>query len=334
MPPTDILLSFAAAAFAVILIPGPTVLLVTGYALAGGWRAAALCIAGVCLGDMVAMALTFLGLGAVLAASASLFTFLKWIGAFYLIYLGVQLWRAPVAAAAPETLEARADKLADQQTLALHRIVSRAFMVNLLHPKGLAFYAAFLPQFIDPSRPALAQMIALGAVFTLVAMLVLSGYAFTATRLRPPQRPPRLQPHRRKLPRGCRNLYGDAPARGVSSGAELGSRQQPAPRTAGEFAEAEVLVKRCGSWCFGVHDQGGYRQGGAGGSDAFAGVGQKNGAQPLPAKLAMHGKMAKQGHVYGIARHFFVPGFGQACCGDAGGAECVKADDRFGLCDR
>lgn len=121
MPPTDILLSFAAAAFAVIPIPGPTVLLVTGYALAGGWRAAALCIAGVCLGDMVA--LTFLGLGAVLAASASLFTFLKWIGAFYLIYLGVQLWRAPVAAAAPETLEARAD----QQTLALHRIVSRVF---------------------------------------------------------------------------------------------------------------------------------------------------------------------------------------------------------------
>jgi threonine/homoserine/homoserine lactone efflux protein len=130
---------------------------------------------------MVAMALTFLGLGAVLAASASLFTFLKWIGAFYLIYLGVQLWRAPVAAAAPETQE---DKRADQQTLALHRIVSRAFMVNLLHPKGLAFYAAFLPQFIDPSRPALAQMIALGAVFTLVAMLVLSGYAFTATRFR------------------------------------------------------------------------------------------------------------------------------------------------------
>lgn len=184
MPSTDILLSFAAAAFAVILIPGPTVLLVTGYALAGGWRAAALCIIGVCLGDMVAMALTFLGLGAVLAASAGLFAVLKWIGAFYLIYLGVQLWRAPVAAAAPETLEARADRRAVQQTLALHRIVSRAFMVNLLHPKGLAFYAAFLPQFIDPSRPALAQMIALGAVFTLVAMLVLSGYAFTATRFR------------------------------------------------------------------------------------------------------------------------------------------------------
>lgn len=174
MPSIDILLAFAAAALAVILIPGPTVLLVTGYALAQGRRAAALCIVGVCLGDMVAMLLTFLGLGAVLAASAALFTLLKWVGASYLVYLGVQLWRAPLTAVGPE--QARQE--------GARRIVGRAFMVNMLHPKGLAFYAAFLPQFIDPARPALPQMLALGAVFTAIALLVLAGYAFTASRFR------------------------------------------------------------------------------------------------------------------------------------------------------
>ncbi len=170
----ELLLAFAAAAFAVILIPGPTVLLVTGYALSAGLRTAMLSILGVCLGDAAAMTLTFLGLGAILAASAELFMVLKWVGAAYLVYLGVELWRSPVVPGVSE----------EQQESRPLRIVARAFMVNVLHPKGLAFYAAFLPQFIDPARPALPQMLTLGVTFMAIAACVLMSYALAASRFR------------------------------------------------------------------------------------------------------------------------------------------------------
>lgn len=172
--PADVLLAFAAAALAVILIPGPTVLLVSSCAFAQGLRPALLCILGVCLGDLAAMSLSFLGLGAVLAASARLFLVLKWIGVLYLLHLGLQLWRAP--------------STPTQDTGPVGhgtgRVVLRAFLVNVFHPKGLAFYVAFLPQFIDPARPVLAQMASLMMVFTTIAFSVLLGYALTATRFR------------------------------------------------------------------------------------------------------------------------------------------------------
>lgn len=170
----DLLLTFGAAALAVILIPGPTVLLVSSYALTEGRRSALLCITGVCLGDIAAMTMTFLGLGAALATSAELFTFLKWIGVLYLMYLGFQLWRAPVRTIESEGPLERSP----------YRIVLRAFLVNVLHPKGLAFYAAFLPQFIDPTRPAMQQMAVLAVIFTAIAFSVLLGYALAATRFR------------------------------------------------------------------------------------------------------------------------------------------------------
>ena len=174
MMSADMFLAFAAAALAVILIPGPTVLLVSSHALSKGRRAALLCILGVCLGDIAAMSMSFLGLGAVLATSAELFAVLKWAGVLYLVYLGIQLWRAPVRSVETESpLERRP-----------HKIILRAFFANVLHPKGLAFYAAFLPQFIDPAHPALPQMMALAAIFSAIAFSVLLGYALAATQFR------------------------------------------------------------------------------------------------------------------------------------------------------
>lgn len=170
----DLSLAFGAAAFAVILIPGPTVLLVSSYALSEGRRSALLCILGVCLGDIVAMTMTFLGLGAILATSAELFTLLKWIGILYLMYLGFQLWRAPIEAGETERPIERSP----------YKIVLHAFTINVLHPKGLAFYAAFLPQFLDPAYPAMQQMVVLAAIFTTIAFLVLFGYALAAARFR------------------------------------------------------------------------------------------------------------------------------------------------------
>src|SRR5450755_2853389 len=91
-------LGFVAAAAVLLAIPGPTVLLVISYALGHGRRSAYATVAGVALGDFTAMTASMLGLGAMLATSAALFTVLKWVGAIYLVYLGIKLWRAPVAA--------------------------------------------------------------------------------------------------------------------------------------------------------------------------------------------------------------------------------------------
>src|ERR671910_1486487 len=86
--------AFAAASAILLIIPGPTILLVVSYALGQGWRTALPMSIGVALGDFTAMTLSMLGIGALLAASATVFTILKWIGATYLIYLGVKLFRA------------------------------------------------------------------------------------------------------------------------------------------------------------------------------------------------------------------------------------------------
>jgi len=90
-------LAFAAASAVLLAIPGPTVLLVISYTLGHGRKTASATVAGVALGDFTAMTASMLGLGSLLATSAALFTALKWIGAAYLVYLGIKLWRAPVA---------------------------------------------------------------------------------------------------------------------------------------------------------------------------------------------------------------------------------------------
>src|SRR5215472_4688595 len=87
-------LAFAAATTVLLVIPGPTILLVISYALGQGMRTALPVAIGVALGDFTAMTLSMLGLGALLAASALLFTALKWAGAAYLVWLGIKLWRA------------------------------------------------------------------------------------------------------------------------------------------------------------------------------------------------------------------------------------------------
>ena len=90
----EIWAAFAAASAILLIIPGPTILLVVSYALGQGWRTALPMAIGVALGDFTAMTLSMLGIGALLLASASIFLALKWVGAAYLIYLGVKLFRA------------------------------------------------------------------------------------------------------------------------------------------------------------------------------------------------------------------------------------------------
>ena len=166
--------AFAAASTILLLIPGPTVLLVVSYALGQGWRTALPMAVGVALGDFTAMTLSMLGLGALLAASATLFTVLKWVGAAYLVYLGIKLWRAGgTLNAAP-----RAD------AVSAGRMLGHAWLVTALNPKSLTFFVAFLPVFLDPAAAFLPQMLVFETTFLMLAFANAFGYALVATKAR------------------------------------------------------------------------------------------------------------------------------------------------------
>jgi threonine/homoserine/homoserine lactone efflux protein len=166
--------AFTAAATVLLIIPGPTVLLVVSYALGQGWRTALPMAVGVALGDFTAMTLSMLGLGALLAASATLFTLLKWVGAAYLIYLGVKLWRAGGALeAAPRT-----------DAVSAGRMLGHAWLVTALNPKSITFFVAFLPAFLDPQADFLTQMLVFETTFLLLAFANAFGYALVAARAR------------------------------------------------------------------------------------------------------------------------------------------------------
>lgn len=176
-------LPFALASAILVAIPGPTVLLVVSYALGHGRRYALVTTAGVALGDLTSMGASMLGLGLILAASATLFTALKWVGAAYLIYLGGKLWRAPVT---------------DTQTQAVAetrsgRIFAHAFAVTALNPKSIVFFVAFVPQFLDPHVAAWSQMIVFVPTFVLLGTLNALGYALLGSAARRVIRNPRAQ---------------------------------------------------------------------------------------------------------------------------------------------
>jgi threonine/homoserine/homoserine lactone efflux protein len=174
-------LAFAGASAVLLVIPGPTVLLVVSYALGQGWRAALPMAAGVALGDFTALTLSLVGLGALLAASAGLFTMLKWAGAAYLVWLGLRLWRAG------GTIEAQ-PRAAAVSPLAM---LGHAWIVTALNPKSITFFVAFLPQFLDSAGDFLDQMIVIEATFLVLAFANACGYGVLAARARSLVRSPR-----------------------------------------------------------------------------------------------------------------------------------------------
>jgi threonine/homoserine/homoserine lactone efflux protein len=167
MPDLHTWIAFVAAAEALLIIPGPTVLLVISYALAQGRRSAWATVPGVAGGDFTAMALS----GAVLAASAELFTVLKLAGAAYLVYLGIKILRAPI----PETLDDNAP-----QEHSAWRITAHAYAVTALNPKSIVFYVAFFPLFLSADRPLLPQILTFGGTFLVMATINAILYAMMA----------------------------------------------------------------------------------------------------------------------------------------------------------
>ncbi len=183
-------LAFAGASAILVAIPGPTVLLVISYALAHGRKSALATVLGVGLGDFTSMTCSMVGLGAFLLTSATLFTVLKWIGAAYLIYMGIRLWRAPVGGAKDE---AAADESASAGETRPLRILLHAYIVTALNPKGIIFFIAFLPQFLDTARPVVPQMLICGATFLVLAIGNAALYALMAAAARQTIRKPSVQ---------------------------------------------------------------------------------------------------------------------------------------------
>lgn len=172
----EIWLTFMAASMVLLLIPGPTILLVLSYALTQGRKVALASALGVATGDLLAMSASLIGLGTLVLASASLFSLLKWIGAAYLIYLGIQLLRHP-----PK------QGLGTSQTegaISAKKVFGHTMTVTALNPKSIAFFIAFVPQFIDPTVSIAPQFAILIASFVSLAALNVMIYALLADRMR------------------------------------------------------------------------------------------------------------------------------------------------------
>lgn len=160
--PLEIWLAFMLASAVLLVIPGPTVMLVVSAALGRGRASGWATVPGVALGDCTAMTLSLAGAGAVLAASAMLFTALKLAGAVYLIWLGLRLWRA--RAMEPEAIVAAVPR-------DTWRMFRAAYLVTALNPKSIVFFVAFVPQFIDSRGPLLPQCAVLVATFVTLAAI-------------------------------------------------------------------------------------------------------------------------------------------------------------------
>jgi len=178
--PFEIWLAYVAACTAILVIPGPTVMLIVGYALRGGRSTAWATVPGVVLGDFTAMTISLLGAGAILAASATLFTILKLVGGAYLIWLGIQLWRA--APSAPNG-EMAANAAASGQDSNRGMFLS-AYVVTALNPKSIVFFIAFVPQFATASAPVFQQFVILEITFLALAGLSITVWALLAGEMR------------------------------------------------------------------------------------------------------------------------------------------------------
>lgn len=166
-------IAFAAASFVMGIIPGPGVASIVGFAFSSGRRTALASVVGMAVGNATAISVSLAGAGAILASSALAFTLLKWIGAAYLIAIGVlAIARSGPAAGGPVSQRAISPRIAFLTNIA----------VGTFHPKTILFFVAFASQFISPDGPYLPQAAILVATFTGVAAATDTAYALTASR--------------------------------------------------------------------------------------------------------------------------------------------------------
>jgi threonine/homoserine/homoserine lactone efflux protein len=149
------------------LTPGPIVTLTIATAARSGTRAALLSVAGATTGNALLITCIAVGLGWILKTSAEVFDALRWVGAAYLIWLGVQAWR-------------HAGSTAERAPPGSHVYAWRGFVVAMTNPKSIAFFTAFLPQFLDPALPAGRQLAVMGICSVVMGGVLDSGWAVAA----------------------------------------------------------------------------------------------------------------------------------------------------------
>ncbi len=171
-------LAYFLASWAIALSPGSGAVLSMTHGLAYGVQKTSATIAGLQLGLAVILLVAGVGVGALLLASATAFTVVKFAGAAYLIWLGWKQWRSPVNAqtAGTEALPAQ------QGVPPVRDRFVMGFFTNVTNPKGIVFMVAVLPQFIDPQRPLWLQLLVLLVTTIAVDLVVMHGYAFLASR--------------------------------------------------------------------------------------------------------------------------------------------------------
>jgi threonine/homoserine/homoserine lactone efflux protein len=171
----DLYLAFLLAITALILIPGPNVTLLVANSLAHGPRRALITLAGTSSAIALQLLVVALGMSSLILLLARWFEWLRWAGVAYLIYLGVQQWRAPPLA------------LHDLEGAPIRwgALFWQGVLVSATNPKTLVFYAAFLPQFVDPATPPGPQLGLLCTTFLLIATVLDGAYAILAGRVRP-----------------------------------------------------------------------------------------------------------------------------------------------------
>jgi homoserine/homoserine lactone efflux protein len=167
-------LTFAAATAVLILIPGPIVALVVSNSVAYGTRYGLLTVLGSASAMVLHMVVITFGMAAALGALGHWFEVLRWTGVAYLVWLGIQAWRAP----AIDLTQVR------PQPKSPREIAFRGFLVALANPKTLAFYGAFFPQFISPDLPVAPQLAVLCVTFVVIGITIDSLWALMAGRLR------------------------------------------------------------------------------------------------------------------------------------------------------
>jgi len=170
LPDSALIISFIFSALLLTLAPGPDIVYVAMRGLSQGWRAGLVAALGLVTGIFVHVTLAGLGLSVILASSPVLFTFIKYAGALYIIYIGWQIARS-----GPLNLDESAPRLS------FTHIYRQTILMNILNPKVALFFLAFLPQFVDTtSAHATSQFIFFGFLFQACALLVMGGMGIFA----------------------------------------------------------------------------------------------------------------------------------------------------------
>lgn len=171
----EVWLAFVLASVVLLIIPGPTILTVISYSMSHGYKAKVPLILAVALGDSTALALSLLGLGVLLAESVFWFQVIKWVGGLYLLFLGVKLLMAGVKPSA---------FVESDNSVSSCKLFANTYMVTALNPKGIMFFVAFMPQFINPNTDTNAQLWLLSATFVALAALNATLYSVFAGKAR------------------------------------------------------------------------------------------------------------------------------------------------------